>query len=212
MYKLIITDSIGKHVTRVKNAKLQALPGYTISRTADSIAFGNISVSGYKAILVHMGTNDIPPKKDRFTGKQSIQPINHVVDAYRHLVQVIRRYNAHCQIVVSAIIPRPVDFLVSAYRVQKVNEGLQQLCENKHKMIFNPTHKFFFKRGLPVRGYYSESDKLHLRGSGVMRLQQAFQQALSDVNLVKANHWRRKPSKVATGLDLQRGTVTVSGV
>ena len=68
VYKLMITDSIGKYVNKVKNTKLQALPGYTISRTTDAIAFGNITVSGYRAILIHMGTNDIPPSQEQATG------------------------------------------------------------------------------------------------------------------------------------------------
>ena len=114
-----------------------------------------------------------------------------MVESYNRLVQVIRRFNSHYQIVVSSIIPRPVDFNLSAYRVEKVNQGLQQICEKRQKMIYNPTHKFFMKRGMPFLSYYSESDKLHLRRARVVRLQQAFQQALSDVNLQKANHWRR---------------------
>lgn len=188
---MIITDSIGKHVSKVKNTHLQALPGYTIARTIDAIAFGNIGVSEYEAILVHMGTNDIPPKKDRFTGKITTQPIKQVVDLYNQLISTIRRFNPQCYIVVSGIIPRPVDFAVSHYRVTQVNQGLQSLCEAKQKLIFNPTQKFFIKHGQPVVTYYSESDRLHLRGSGVIRLQQAFQQALSDINLRKGNHWRR---------------------
>ena len=146
-----------------------------------------------------MGTNDIPPRKDRFTGKVHTQSINQVVQSYKHMISTIRRYNSHCEIVVSDIIPRPVDFVKSHYRVMQVNEGLQQMCEASQKLIFNPTHKFFMKRGQPVTSYYSESDRLHLRGAGVMRLQQAFQQALSDVNLAKANHWRRKPSRAGLG-------------
>ena len=205
MYKLIITDSIGKNVSKVKNTRVQALPGYTIARTTDSIVFGNIQVSHYKAILIHMGTNDIPARRDRHSGKHMVQPIKQVVMAYKSMIDVIRRSNAGCKIVVSAIIPRPVDFPTSKYRVDRVNQGLQQLCESSHKLIFNPTHKFFVKKGLPVLDYYAPSDRLHLRGAGVARLQQAFQQALSDVNLAKENHWRRKPSRGTEHTSRQQG-------
>ena len=205
VYKLIITDSIGKNVSRVRNTRVHALPGYTIARTTDAIVFGNIQVSHFKAILIHMGTNDIPAKRDRHSGRQSVQPIKQVVRAYKAMIDVIRRSNPGCKIVVSAIIPRPVDFPTSKYRVERVNQGLQQLCESSSRLIFNPTHKFFLKKGLPVLDYYAPSDRLHLRGAGVARLQQAFQQALSDVNLAKENHWRRRPSSGIEHTSRQQG-------
>ena len=58
---LVLTDSIGKHVMGICNTEVVALPGYTISGMADRITFGKVGVSGVAALLIQVGTNDIPP-------------------------------------------------------------------------------------------------------------------------------------------------------
>ena len=187
--KLILCDSIPKYVNKVKATVIQPFPGINIARLKDKIAFNNIKVKGYKAILLHVGTNDIPPSRQRNAQQGLVSPIDSIVNSYKHLISVIRRFNANCLIVISAIIHRPVDFLLTHYRVKAVNLGLQHMCEGSTKLIFNPTYKFFLYKGEPDLQYYA-GDKLHLNGGGVLRIQQAFQQALSDVNLKKANHCR----------------------
>lgn len=192
--KLVLCDSIPKYVTNIKSTQIQPYPGINIDRLKDRIAFRDIKVTGYKAILLHVGTNDVPPYRDHRSQQCITSTIDSVVSNYSHLISVIRRYNSNCIIIISAIIHRPVDFVQTHFRVKAINQGLQRLCENSSNLIFNPTYKFFLHKGQPESQYYAR-DRLHLKGHGVLRIQQAFQQALSDTNLRKANHWRRSSTK-----------------
>ena len=172
-------------------------PGYTLARISDLIAFGQVNVKNYSAILLHFGTNDIPPTWDKHHKKHMVKSIDAVVQEYKSLVQLIRRDNSQAYIVLSAIIPRPIDHAKTKLRVEAINNKVQQWCCTQNRLIFQPTYKFFIKAGSPVLSYFSPSDRLHLRGAGIKRLQQCMQQALSEKNLAKANHWRRKPSSGA---------------
>ena len=191
---LVLTDSIGKHVTGIRNTEVVALPGYTISGMADRIAFGKVEVSDVAALLIHVGTNDIPPLSAPLG--QQVKSFQAIKAEYKALIDVVRSFNPHCYIVMSAIIPRPVDHVLTWYRVQRVNDGLRELCELSPRLIFNPTYKFFVKCGQPQEQYYSQRDRLHLRGAGVLRLRQAFQQALAPKNLATLRHWRRRATVV----------------
>ena len=77
-----------------------------------------------------------------------------------------------------------------------MNDGLRELCELSPRLLFNPTYKFFVKCIQPQEQYYSQRDHLHLRGAGVLRLRQAFQQALVPKNLTAHRHWRRRATVV----------------
>ena len=102
----------------------------------------------------------------------------------------------NCYIVMSAIIPRLVDHVLTKYRVQRVNDGLWELCELSPCLIFNPTYKFFAKCGQPQEQYCSQRDHLHLWGVGVFRLKQAVQQALTPKNLAVLCHWHWRATVV----------------
>ena len=190
--KLLIADSIAMQVDDVKGTRVQALPSTTVRQLIGDIALGVVPVGGFEAVLFHVGTHDVPS-----TGMGYRRSIDAVVEDFAALLDIVRDFNAHCQIVVSAILPRPVDHLLSWYRVQQVNQRLCSLCFSAHNVLFNPTYKFFVSHGLPVPGLFSTTDRLHLSETGVSRLRQAFQQALSPVNLAKANHCR---SRVTYGL------------
>lgn len=187
--KLIITDSIGMAVTAVKNTLVLPLPSLTVARLTEDIASGSIQICGYEAVLFHVGTHDIPAP-----AMGSLLPIAAVLQNFKILLSVVRESNPSCLVVLSAILPRPVDHLHSWYRVRQVNHGLRTLCFGHDKVIFNPSYKFFVSHGLPLPQLFSSLDSLHLSTPGVSRLRQAFQQAMSPVNLVKANHCHRHRS------------------
>ena len=172
-------------VTAVKDARVLSLPFSTVGQLTGEIASGTVQVCGFETLLVHVGTHDIPSP---FSG--SVKSIASIVADFEALFSVIRSLNPSCMIVFSAILPRPVDHLHSWYRVQQVNHGLRSLCFRKSNVVFNPSYKFFVSHGLPVPQYFS-MDSLHLSQPGVSRLRQAFQQALSPVNLAKVNHCRK---------------------
>ena len=134
-------------MTGIRNTEVVALPGYTISGMADPIAFGKVEVSDVAALLIHVGTNDIPPLSAPL-GHQ-VKSFQAIKAEYNALIDVVRSFNPHCYIVMSAIIPRPVDHVLTWYRVQRVNDGLRELCELSPRLIFNPTYKFLLSVASP---------------------------------------------------------------
>ena len=197
---MILTDSIGKHVTGIRGTTLVALPGFTIRRLTDHIAFGRVQVSEVSALLIHVGTNDIPASRSAVPGG-AVKSFSVLQAEYKALLDVVRAHNSQCPIIVSAILPRPVDHALTWFRVEQVNDRLRELCDCSPKLLFNPTYTFFVKHGLPQEQYFSTGDRLHLSGAGVIRLRQAFQQALSWTNIAKGNHSRL--SKVTKWFSLQ---------
>ena len=202
---LVLTDLLGKHVMGIRNTEVVALSGYTISGMADRIAFGMVKVSSMAALLIHVGTNDIPPLS-ALLGHQ-VNSFQAIRAEYKALIDVMRSFNSLCYTVMSAIIPRPVDHVLTWYRVQRVNDGFRELCElNPHRIT---TYKFFVKWGQPQEQYYSQRGRLHLQGAGMLRLRQAFQQALAPKNVAALRHWRCRATVVtsANWLSTCRGDV-----
>ena len=231
---MILTVSIGKLVTGIRATTLVALPGFTIRRLTDHIAFGRVQVSEVSALLIHVGTNDIPASRSAVPGGAA-KSFSVLQAEYKALLVVVRAHNSQCPIIVvlsqqvlsqqvlyfllstlvltlyidvvlslsivSAILPRPVNHALTWFRVEQVNDLLRELCDCSPKLLFNPTYTFFVKHGLPQEQYFSTGDRLHLSGAGVIRLRQAFQQALSWTNIAKGNHSRQ--SKVTKWFSLQ---------
>ena len=141
---LVLTDSIGKHVIGIGNTEVVALTGYTISGMTDRIAFGKVEFSSLAALLIHVGTNEIPPPLPLSAplGHQ-VKSFQAITAEYKALIDVVQSFNPHCYIVMSAIIAYPVDHVLTWYWVQQVNDSLQELCEPC--LIFNPTYKIFCK-------------------------------------------------------------------
>ena len=95
----------------ILNTEVVALPGYTISGMADQIAFGNVEVSSVAILLIHVETNDIPPLS-ALLGHQ-VKSFQAIKAKYKALIDVVQSFNPHCYIVMSAIIPRPVDHVLT---------------------------------------------------------------------------------------------------
>jgi hypothetical protein len=90
-----------------------------------------------------VGTND-------FTGTHSEDEI---ISSFNDLISNVRLQSTG-SIIVSAIIPRPIDFESTGNRVKKINNKLVLLCKSR-KVSFIKTFKPFLKCGIPRRGYYA---------------------------------------------------------
>ena len=179
-------------MSRIKDSSLLVLPECTVSSLADAVTSGCVPVTGFRVILIHVGTFDITPRHQNLPGSR-LKSISTIQADYSRLLHTVRSLNAGCTIIFSAILPRPFDHPTSWFRVQRVNEVLCDVCESisDKRVLYNPTFKWFSKHGNPVTGYFSE-DMFQLEGSGCSRLTQAWQMALSDHNVSRGNHWRRR--------------------
>ena len=93
------------------------------------------------------------------------------------LITTVKRLtNLNAVIILSAIIPRPLDN--SGNFVKSVNVQLQSICQ-KRAVKFVATYKPFLKFGVPVCEFYSPICNLHLNHSGNIKLTNFFVQVLA---------------------------------
>ncbi|XP_060567404.1 uncharacterized protein LOC132726152 [Ruditapes philippinarum] len=158
----IVSDSIAKNVSGIWDTQITAFPGINISRLSFRISQGQVDLrSAY--VILHVGTNDV-------TGPRSEDEI---ISSFNDLISNVRQQSSG-SIIVSAIIPRPIDFDTTGNRVKNLNNKLVLLCKSRN-VIFIRTFKPFLKCGLPRREYYAIKDGgLHLNLEGTRRLKEFF--------------------------------------
>ncbi len=119
-------------------------------------------------VLLHVGTNDI-------TGSLLEDEI---VAMYSDLISMVR-VKAECKVLVSAILPRPIDHDVTGNRLKSINNKLASLCHTR-KATFIKSFKPFLKCGVPRREYFAVRDGgLHLNLEGIRRLREFFINTIS---------------------------------
>ena len=181
---LVITDSMGKYVS-LSDAEVKSYRGDTIKSLADRIRFGEVNVSGYARILIHVGTNDISNMIS--SGKIKTMTIHDLLDRYNALRYTIRRRNSQAVLLWSAVLPRVNRFKLFRPYIEGINFALEKFCSKTDgACIYIPSYSSFMvkKNSLILRdkvndALFSNSDGLHLSGAGVDVLEALFQQALS---------------------------------
>lgn len=160
----ILSDSMAKHVTGVRNATIQSFPGATISKLQQLIATKKASIS-YKYTILLIGTNDVPSRRS----------IGEIMSFYENLVTFIKS-NSNTKLIISAIIPRPCDIRQdpSERRVKDMNYELKALCKRRN-LQFLHTYRIFLSHNRPIRSLFAVNDGgLHLNLEGVRKLRQFF--------------------------------------
>ena len=107
-------DSIIKHLPAIEGVELRSFPGTTIARLAKTISKGVVTFEDKAFVILHVGTNDIG---NSYTEE-------HIYSDYANLIAVIRSQNSKVKIIVSSILPLPVDHNVTAGVICKINAHL----------------------------------------------------------------------------------------
>ena len=116
-------------------------------------------------VIFHVGTNDIGNK---CTVKQ-------ILSDYGNLIGVCRNVKDTINIVISAILPRPVDHLISDPIIRQVNNYLHRKMSKEMNFKFVSTYKPFMRAGeVKVELFAKRDGGLHLNSSGTNRLKQFF--------------------------------------
>ena len=98
----IIGDSMVKYVSRIDGCLVQAFRENPIAKLTQGVQKNNVQLDKFDFVIYHMHTNDIGLRAKT----------KHSSD-YANLVAVNREVNPHIKIVISAILPRPVDHKIS---------------------------------------------------------------------------------------------------
>lgn len=145
----------------ITGATLISFPGINISRLTFRISRGQVDLNS-RHLILHVGTNDI-----------NSLLVPEIVASYNDLISVVRD-NSVCDIVVSAVLPRPIDHDKNGEKVKDLNKKLKTLCIDR-QCKFVKTFKPFLHAGEPRRELYAVRDGgLHLNWEGCRRLRQFF--------------------------------------
>lgn len=128
---------------------------------------GSVKVN-YDIILLHVGTNDV----------SRIELADFDI-AYNVLISTVKKLAKPSSVIIlSAILPRPLDFQETGYFVATVNSRLKNICF-KRGVNFVATYKPFVKYGVPVCELFSPICNLHLNYFGNLKLTNFFVQVLA---------------------------------
>ena len=170
----IISDSIAKYITGIDGVTLQAFSGDTISRITNRLLTREAKIEKIDFVIFHVGTNDI----GRRASFQSI------ISDFGNLVGVCRKVNPTIRIIISAIIPRPVDHTVTDTVIRKINGYLAKEMSKNMNFKFIHTYRPFTHCGKVKLELYAKKDGgLHLNTEGTNRLRYFFLRVISTLSI-----------------------------
>ena len=145
----------------IRHSEVVSFPGIRINQLANKIEKGHLDLDKPVSII-HVGTNDVV-----------YMEAGAMLSCYNNLISLIRKKSS-TRIVISALLPRPVDHSALGDKVKVVNNKLEKLCKDR-KVQYLHTFRPFTKARLPVRELYAVNDQgLHLNTEGTRRLRQFF--------------------------------------
>lgn len=162
--RLVIGDSIAQNLRHLNDTDIWSFRGASVNDIINCISF--INVSDYSCIVLLCGTNNII--SDDLKG---------ILASFHTLVQKLMFLNPLALIIISSVLPRPIDDTLVGHKVILVNYLLKKysLDWGAH---FIPSFKLFLSHGHIVKQLY-HTDLLHLSLNGTIRLRQYFLQRFS---------------------------------
>ena len=140
----ILGDSIVKYV-RLRAALTQAVRGAKIVDLELAIIEGIVTIDKFKVILLHVGTNDLYHSS-----------VDQILEDFDKLISTIKIINPNSKLVISSLIPRPVDHNQTIHKIVQINNRLEILCiQFGHEFI--PTCRRFSKANQPKHHLYAKT-------------------------------------------------------
>jgi lysophospholipase L1-like esterase len=177
--RLILGDSLLRNVRHIKDCDVLSLSGVRLDELLEYVKSNPLLLENRESILILCGTNNI----------QKNTPEN-VLNKMKNLVEYLLSVNPRPQVIISAILPRPLDYATSHPIIKQINKELNRLCP-RWGAKYIASFKLFIKYGRPVDDYYS--DGLHLNANGTRRLRQFLSQRLAELG--------NKPSQEMSGIN-----------
>ena len=162
---IIISDSMLRQANFHSSALLRAFGGATIGTLIEATRRGNIvqNWSTVGLVVIACGTNDI----DNGNAASIRQ---HMED----LITTILQKNASIGIIISGILPRPVDFEITNQTVKTVNDVLRVWAKSQESVHFYPAYRSFLHAGKirTDQQLYAANDRyqIHLSDKGKARM------------------------------------------
>ena len=162
---VIVSDSIAKHVQGIEGVDMRPFPGDTIAKIVRRLETKQVRLDKYDYILLHVGTNDIDDKV----------PFHNMISDFGNLLGVVRKLKPTIKIIISSILPRPVDYDNTDNPSRRVNGYLEKFMSKTMKFLFIKSYRPFMFGGKPRRELFAKRDGgLHLNTEGTSRLRYYF--------------------------------------
>lgn len=168
---LLLCDSMAKYVEDVDCLSVQPFPGRTIGGLVREVSCntdlqGKLSKADY--VIIHVGTNDI----HKLLPEEFSSNLNNLVSA-------LGRVNRLLKPLISAIIPRPLDYKYTRDKVVKANNRIKYFCKLRKIPFLKTFRPFLGKNGHPLRHLFAIRDGgLHLNSEGSRVLSNYFLQVV----------------------------------
>lgn len=170
---IIVGDSIIKDLNHIDGVTLKAFPGATIGKLAVLFSKGHISLEEYDYIIIHVGTNNVGNRNS----------VDHIKSDYGNLVATVRKLKPHIRIVISSILPRPVDHKITDPVIRDINKYLNSVMSKDLNFKFICSYKAVCKFGSYSRYLFAKHDNgLHLNIEGSNRLRFFFLRVISTID------------------------------
>ena len=167
---IIVGDSLIKNMAPIDGVTVQSFPGATIARLSMHFSKGHINLENYDYIIIHVGTNNIG-NRDSY---------ENIISDFGNLISTVKKMRLSIRIVISAIIPRPVDHEDTDSMIRSVNHHLRTKMSRDMGFHFICTYKAVSKFGTYRRYLFAKLDKgLHLNTEGSNRLRYFFLRVIS---------------------------------
>ena len=126
----ILSDSIAKHVSGILYTAIHSFPGINIARlTARICHYPDMLSRPYT--IIHVGTNDIHTLS-----------VCEIMSGFNNLITTVRSQSS-THLILSSILPRPVDHNKSDEKVKEVNRLLKLKCLERNVQFICSYRPFF---------------------------------------------------------------------
>ncbi|XP_053395761.1 uncharacterized protein LOC123552691 [Mercenaria mercenaria] len=169
---IIVGDSIIKHLPPLEGVEVYAFPGATIGRLQHLINTMRIPLHQFNYVIFHVGTNNI--------GKGF--SVSHMCSDMVNLISQCRKISPRIHIIISSILPRPVDNEITDERI-KFNAKVEKVLSVDLGVKFIKSYRPFCFKGEIKRYLFARLDGgLHLNNEGSNRLGHFFHRFISTLN------------------------------
>ena len=169
---IIVGDSIIKNMDPLDGVVVKCFPSATIAKLSRLLST-DVKLHNFEYIIIHVGTNNIG-NRDSF---------GNILSDYGNLIASVKKLKSSIRIIVSAILPRPVDHDDTDSMIKAVNTELRTKLSQDLGFHFICTYKDFVKFGTYRRYLYAKWDKgLHLNTEGSRRLRHFFLRVISTID------------------------------
>ena len=174
-------DSIIQHIDHIDGVNVISFLGATIGKLAALFSKDAVALEKYDYIIIHVGINNIG-NFVKFKMSHRIA-YNGIISDFANLIAIVQKKKPGITILVSSILPRPVDHSATDDIIKELNSCLKDTMSIDMGFKFICSYKAVSKFGTYQRYLFAKADQgLHLNTAGSNRLRSFFLRVISTVD------------------------------